>query len=75
VPDAREWLGEMNFILIMNNFKELSFEEKVEVDGGFLPLIVLAGKGIGLACGLLAGDIILNFSTYSAKLDAKLANC
>lgn len=33
----------------MQNFKELSFEEMVEVDGGFVPLIIIG------ACLLLAG--------------------
>lgn len=63
----------------MENLKELSFEEMVEVDGGILPIIagvvIGAGKLAGWTCGLLAADIILNFNTYSERLDAKLAEC
>lgn len=63
----------------MGKLKELSFEEMQGTNGGILPIIagtvVLAGKLAGWTCGLLAADIVVNFNTYSERLDAKLAEC
>lgn len=63
----------------MESLKELSFEELQETKGGILPIlacaVIGAGKLAGWTCGLLAADIILNFSTYSQMLDEKLASC
>ncbi|SDC59298.1 class IIb bacteriocin, lactobin A/cerein 7B family [Algoriphagus faecimaris] len=63
----------------MEKFKELSLEEMQEVEGGILPLlagaVVLAGKAAGYACGLLAADILINWSSYEAAIDKKLAEC
>lgn len=65
----------------MEKFRELSFEEMQEADGGGFPLLLLAGAvelcgaAIGAGCALLAGDIILNFKSYSEQLNNKLKNC
>jgi lactobin A/cerein 7B family class IIb bacteriocin len=65
----------------MEKFKELSIEEMQEVDGGILPLLLLAGAvelagyAIGFGCATLAGDILINWSSYENSINNKLDNC
>ena len=65
----------------MEKFKELSIEEMQEVDGGIVPLLLLAGAvelagyAIGAGCAALAGDILINWSSYENEIENKLANC
>jgi hypothetical protein len=59
----------------MESLKELTFEEKVDLDGGVVPLVVF---GAYCASALMIGvatDIVMNFNTYSEMLDQKLSNC
>jgi|AntRauMFilla1563_2_1112583.scaffolds.fasta_scaffold05571_4 lactobin A/cerein 7B family class IIb bacteriocin len=63
----------------MDKFKELSFEEMQEIDGGIFPIlaaiVIGAGKVASWVCMLLVADIVSNWPSYSNQLDAKLANC
>ncbi len=65
----------------MEKFKELSIEEMQGIDGGIVPLLLLAaavecgGIVVGLGCATLAGDILINWSSYNTAMNEKLANC
>ena len=65
----------------MEKFRELSIEEMQEVEGGIVPLLLLAaaveygGIVIGIGCATLAGDILINWSSYNKAMNDKLANC
>jgi hypothetical protein len=65
----------------MEKFKELSFDEMQEFDGGIVPLLLLVaaveygGFLVGLGCASLAGDILINWSSYNKAKNDKLANC
>lgn len=62
----------------LENFgvQELSFKEIKETEGGFLPLLIYgAALLVEVACYAAAGDIILNFNSYSEALEDKINNC
>lgn len=59
----------------MEKFRELSFEESQEIDGGGIPLLLYGAYCLSAVMVGIAYDIISNFNHYSEKLDNKLANC
>lgn len=50
-----------------------------EVDGGILPIfaaaVIYGGQALGLYCGYLVTDILLNWSSYRDAIDSKLTSC
>lgn len=57
----------------MKNLKSLDAVEIEQINGGILPcLIVYAGYAVGVACAAAAGDIMLNFNSYSQAIDNKI---
>ncbi|RPA66003.1 hypothetical protein EF405_21140 [Cyclobacteriaceae bacterium YHN15] len=59
----------------MVSLKELTFDEKIRMDGGVVPLVVFGAYCVSALMVGVATDIVMNFNTYSTMLDEKLSNC
>lgn len=57
------------------NLQALSFEDAQKTNGGILPVIAVAAFLVEFGCYAAAGDMILNFKSYSNRLRQKIDAC